>query len=259
VTAFLRDVTVDVYALAGHRAQPVPEAGRRFGFGVPTRQVVDRGDIGDQAMALRVSGTGLAFDWGAHVYGGLSRRPTFVPRFTADRGLASVDAVYSDILQVGGELETTVAAWRLGGEGFSRSGAVDVWGQRRTYTSVAGAAEYQRFGAFSGAYHVIPRVEVTADTRGDRADLPFASSIRAGMRITRSELLPLQVQGAYSYDWVLRGHGVIASAEKALVETPSVNLGFRFTKFVGGDKASVLDIWERDVELYSYFRIELWQ
>jgi len=142
-------------------------------------------------------------------------------------------------------------------EGFSRVGAVDVTGQEQTYGHVAAAAEYQRLGAFDGAYDVIPRFEVTVDTRGDRADLPFGSSIRAGMRVATTQLLPVQVEMGYSYDWAFGGHGVMASAEKRLAESPTMTLGFRFTTFSAGDKPSVLDIWERDLELSSYVRIEL--
>ena len=256
-TVFFEGMSVDAYALVGRRPQPVPGIEGRFGFGVPARDIAERGRLGDQAVAVRVSGTRAALDWGAHVFGGLNRRPTFVPRFGPNAQLAGIDGISTEILQVGGEVDTTVADWRFLAEGFSRFGAINVTGQEQTYGHVAGAAEYQRPGAFDGTYDVIPRFEVTLDTRGDRADLPFGSSIRAGMRIATTELLPMQVEMAYSYDWAFRGHGVIASAEKRLAESPTMTLGFRFTKFFAGDKPSVLDIWERDLELSSYVRIEL--
>jgi hypothetical protein len=191
------------------------------------------------------------------MFSGLSRRPTFVPTFGANAELAAIDGISTAILQVGGEVETTVADWRFIGEGFSRFGAVNVMGQEQTYGHVATAAEYQRLGAFDGTYDVIPRFEVTVDTRGDRADLPFGSSVRAGMRLATTQLLPMQVEMAYSYDWAFRGHGVIASAEKRLAESPTMTLGFRLTTFSAGEKPSVLDIWKRDLELSSYVRIEL--
>jgi hypothetical protein len=256
-TLFFEGVSVDAYALAGWRRQPLPESDQRFGFGVETRDVADRGSLGDQAIAVRVSGTELALDWSVHVYGGLNRRPTFVPRFTPDARLGSVDAVYTDVLQFGGELETTRADWRFFAEGFGRRGAIDVTGQDRTYGYVAAAAEYQRLGAFGGHYNFIPRFEFMADTRGDRADIPFASAARAGLRLAQTGRLPLQLETGYSFDWVFRGHGVMASLEKALAESPTLNVGFRFTAFRAGSKPGVLDIWEDDLELYSYVRIEL--
>ena len=256
-TLFFEGVSLDAYALIGRRAQPVPGIERRFGFGVPSRDIAQRGRLGDQAIAVRVSGTRPALDWGAHVFSGLNRRATFVPRFGPDAQLAAIDGISTEILQVGGEVDTTVRDWRFLAEGFSRFGALNVIGQEQTYAHVATAAEYQRLGAFDGSYDVVPRFEVTVDTRGDRADLPFGSSIRAGMRIATTQLLPVQVEGAYSYDWALRGHGVIASVEKRLAESPTMTLGFRFTKFSAGDKPSVLDIWKRDLELSSFVRIEL--
>jgi hypothetical protein len=256
-TVFFEGMTVDAYALLGRRAQPVPGVERRFGFGVPSRDVAERGRLGDQAIALRVSGTRPALDWGAHVFSGLNRRPTFVPRFGPNAQLAAIDGISTEILQVGGEVDTTVRDWRFLAEGFSRFGAIDVMGREQTYSHVATAAEYQRLGAFDGNYDVIPRFEVTVDTRGDRADLPFGSSIRAGMRVATTQLLPVQVEAAYSYDWAFRGHGVIASAEKRLAESPTMTLGFRFTKFSAGDKPSVLDIWKRDLEFSSFIRVEL--
>ena len=77
------------------------------------------------------------------------------------------------------------------------------------------------------------------------------------MRVAQTQLLPVQVDVAYSYDWAFRGHAVMAAVEKALAESPTLNLGFRFTAFSEGRKPSVLDIWHDDLELYSYVRIEL--
>jgi hypothetical protein len=256
-TAFFDRLSVDVYALAGQRRQPIPERDGRFGFGVPTSDVVRRGGMGDQALALRVSGTEPDVDWSAHAFGGLSRRPTFVPRFTPEGGLAAIDAVYTNILQIGGEVETTRADWRLLAEGFGRRGALDVSGQERSYGYVAAAAEYQRLGAFDGAYNLIPRFEFMADTRRDRADIPFASAVRAAMRIATTRLRPVQIDMGYSYDWAFRGHGIIGAVEKALAESPTINLGVRFTTFSAGSRPSVLDVWDDDLELLAYVRLEL--
>lgn len=256
-TVFFGRLSVDVSGLIGERRQPLPESDGRFGFGTAMHDVVQRGALSDQALAVRLSGTEPNVDWAAHVFGGLSRRPTFVPRFTREAQLAAVDAVYSEILQVGGEVETTHADWRFLAEGFGRRGAFDVTGRERTYASVSAAAEYQRLGAFGGAYNLIPRVDVMADTRGDRADIPFGSAVRTGMRIATTGLRPVQVDIAYSYDWAFRGHGSLGAVEKMLAEAPTVNLGFRFTTFVAGSKRSVLDVWEDDLEMLGYVRVEL--
>jgi hypothetical protein len=256
-TAFLGGITLDVYGLAAGRRQPIPESDGRFGFGVPSRDVALRGRLGDQSLALRVSANSMNVDWSAHAFAGRSRRPTFVPRFSSAAGLVGVDAVYGSGVQAGGELETTRSDWRFLAEGFVRGGGLDVTGRERTYGYVAGAAEYQRLGAFNGAYNVIPRFELMADTRGDAADVPFASALRAGMRVANTELLPAQIDLAYSFDWVFRGHGIMASVEKALAESPTMNVGFRVTAFTGGSTRSVLDLWKDDLELYSYVRIEV--
>ena len=256
-TAFFDRLSVDVYGLIGERRQPLPESDGRFGFGVATADVARRGSLGDQALAVRVSGTEPDLDWSGHVFTGLSRRPTFVPRFTPDARLAAVDAVYTDILQVGGEVETTRADWRFLAEGFGRGGAVDVTGRERTYAYVAAAAEYQRLGAFDGAYNLIPRFEFMADSRGDRADIPFASAVRAGMRVATTGLRPVEVEMAYSYDWAFRGHGGFGAVEKTLAESPTVKLGLRGTAFSAGAKPSVLDIWKDDLELFGYVRVEV--
>jgi len=256
-TMFFKGASLDVYALVGDRQQPLPESDERFGFGVTTTDGVRRGALGGQALAVRVSGTQPALDWSAHVFAGLSRRPTFVPRFTTDGRLAGIDAVYTDILQVAGEAETTRADWRFLGEGFVRDGAVDVTGQERTYAYVAAAAEYQRLGAFDGAYNFIPRFELMVDTRGDRADIPFASAVRAGMRVATTSLRPMQVEAGYAYDWAFRGYGIMAAIEKTLAETPTVNLGFRFTTFSAGSTRSILDVWQDDRELFAFVRIEV--
>src|SRR5262245_12751298 len=226
-TLFLDGVSVDVYALAGHRAQPLPDSEGRFGFGVPTTHDVRRGALAEQAVAVRVSGTHRNLDWATHLFSGLSRRPTFVPRFTAAGRLAGVDAVYAQITQAGGDAETTRADWRFVAEGFVKTGAPDVTGREHTYGYIAAAAEYQRLGAFDGAYNIIPRFEFMSDTRGDRADFPFVSAARAGIRIAQTRRLPVQIETGYAYDWVFRGHGFQASAEKTLAESPTLSAGFR--------------------------------
>ena len=256
-TAFFDRLSVDVYGLIGRRRQPLPDSDGRFGFGVGIIDVVHRGAMGDQALAVRVSSSEPALDWAAHVFGGLNRRPTFVPRFTPDARLAAVEAVYTEILQIGGELETTRADWRFLAEGFGRRGAPDVTGREQQYGYVAAAAEYQRFGAFDGAYNLIPRFEFLADTRGDKADIPFASAVRAGVRIASTRLHAVQVDVAYSYDWAFRGHGALGAVEKTFAESPTVVLGFRFTAIAAGSRRSVLDIWEDDLELFAFLKIEL--
>jgi len=256
-TVSVAGVSVDGYALIGQRRQPIPDNDGRFGFGVATRDVVHRGTLGDQALGVRVSRTALSVDWAVHAFGGLSRRPTFVPRFTPDARLAGIDADYREIVQVGGEVETTRADWRFLAEGFGRGGAVDVTGRERTYVSVAGAAEYQRLGALGGAYNFIPRFEVLADSRGDRADIPFGSAVRAGIRIAQAQRLPAQVDLGYSYDWAFRGHGLLAGVEKALAESPTVSIGFRLTAMSAGTKPGVLNIWRDDLELFSFVRVGL--
>lgn len=256
-TAFLDGLSIDMYTLAGTRRQPLPESDGRFGFGVPSHDVTPPGRMGDASVAVRVSASKLDVDWSAHIFAGRSRRPAFVPQFTSRAGLTDVDAVYSQVLQMGADIETTRADWRFLSEGFIRRGDVDVLGRRRTYAAMAAAAEYQRLGAFAGSYNLIPRAEFLADTRGTAADIPFASSVRAGMRVASTQRLPTQVDVAYSLDWVFRGHGVMASVEKALGEAPTVTLGIRFTGFSGSHTPSVLDIWKDDLELYSYIRIEV--
>jgi hypothetical protein len=255
-TFSLRGISLDIYGLAGRRRQPLPDSDGRFGFGVTTRDVTEGGGMGNQAVAIRLSGTELNLDWGVHVFSGLNRRPTFVPRFTSAAQLAAIDATYTQILQVGAEIETTRADWRFLAEGFGRLGAIDVTGNERDYGYIDAAAEYQRLGAFNGAYNVIPRFEVMVDTRGDRADIPFASGTRAAMRIAQTKRLPLQLDVAYSYDWAFRGHGVMTSFEKALAESPTFNLGFRLTAFSAGSKPSILEVWRDDLELASYVRVE---
>jgi hypothetical protein len=49
----------------------------------------------------------------------------------------------------------------------------------------------------------------------------------------------------------------MASAERALAESPTVDLGVRLTAVTGSSTPSALDIWTDDLEFYSYIRIEV--
>lgn len=257
-TLLLPGVSIDTYVMFGSRAQPVPSSGSRVSFGLPTRNAARRGELGDQAVAVRFSGTTKAFDWGAHVFKGLNRRPTFVPRL-GSAGISGVDALYTDVLQAGGDLETILGDWRLVAEGYGRSGAVDVVGRERTMGYVAAAVEYQRFRLFGSTFDAFPRVQLTTDTRGERADLPFASSIRAAVRVARMQPRPVQVEMGYLYDWRFHGHGASASVETRLFEGPTMTIGGRVTGFSPGSTPTVLDVWTRDLELLSYVRLEISQ
>jgi hypothetical protein len=83
------------------------------------------------------------------------------------------------------------------------------------------------------------------------------ASLRAGMHVATTERLATQIDAAYLLDWAVRGHGVMASAERALAESPTVSLGVRLTAVTGSSTPSVLDIWKDDLEFYSYIRIEV--
>lgn len=255
-TLLLPSVSIDTYVMVGLRARPIPSSGSRLGFALPTRNVFSRAKLDDQAVAVRLSSATSAIEWGAHVFKGLNRRPTFVPQ-VGTTGIEGVDALYTDVLQVGGDLETVVGDWRLMAEGYRRSGAVDIAGRQRTVGYVTAAAEYQRFGLFGGTFDVFPRVQLTADSRGERADLPFASSIRAGVRLARMQPRHTQVETGYVYDWHLGGHGFSASAETRLFEGPTLTIGARVTAFHSGSTPTVLDVWARDLELLSYVRLEI--
>lgn len=256
-TTAIGGVSLDLYLLGPGRLQPLPDTDRRFSLGLPSRNVVRRGALGDQAVGVRASGTSSGVDWSAHAFVGRSRRPTFVPRFSNAGQPIGVDAVYTNIQQFGADAEKTVAAWRLIAEGFVRKGAMNISGREQTYIAGSAAAEYQRFGVLGGAYDFIPRVEVTADGRGTQADLPFASSVRIGARLAQTRLLPFQIEPAYAYDVTLRAHGLIASVEKAIAESPNLRLGFRFTKLTRGAKPSLLDAWKYDLEVAAFLRIEV--
>jgi hypothetical protein len=67
----------------------------------------------------------------------------------------------------------------------------------------------------------------------------------------------VRLEAAWLYDWAVRGHGVTASMEKPLDESPTLNLGVRLTAFTAAAKPSVLDVWDDDFELYTYLRVEL--
>ena len=68
------------------------------------------------------------------------------------------------------------------------------------------------------------------------------------MRVATTARLTTHVDIAYLLDWVLRGHGVMASAEKTLERVATVNLGLRLTAFTGSHTPSALDIWKDDLE-----------
>jgi hypothetical protein len=252
---FLGNVTADFYGLTGRRPQPLPDPDRRFGFGVPTNHLVE--NEAQDAHAVRISSTLATLDWALHYFSGISPRPTFIPEVNPSLGVVAVAAVYNEIVQWGGELETTVADWRFAVEGFSRSGQVNALGGKQTYQYYGVLSEYQLFGMGNGTYDLIVRLEGTADTREDKADIPFASSGRFGMRVVGTSVTPMQIELSYLYDWILLGYGATASIEKKIGASEQLTLGAGVTYFSNGETPSVLDRWEQDFEINTFLRVEI--
>lgn len=232
---------LQVVALAGHRASPIPDPTDRLSFGVNSAVRRNGGSLGNGALAARLSGNAAGIDWAVHVFHGLSRRPTYV--FGAG---PTVTAVYDEITQAGFALETTIGAWRLWGEGFWRQDGRDALGGRTDYGHVAAAAEYQYFAAFDGKLDLIAELRVTQDTRGALADQPFQNGISAGLRGITTSALPWSAEVVYLRDRRSGGSGVQFNLEKQLSESPYFKGGLYFEKFQAGKTVDVLGVLQDD-------------
>ncbi len=154
------------------RRQPLPESDGRFGFGVPSRRRRTTRQHGRRGGGRRVSRRASSTSTGARTSSpdAAAGRPS--SRASPPGGTDGVDAVYSQVLQVGGELETTRADWRFLSEGFIRRGDVDVLGRRRTTAAWRPPPNTSGSAPSTGAYNLIPRVEFIADTQRHRRGHP---------------------------------------------------------------------------------------
>lgn len=252
---YLGNVRIDAYALGGIRGQPLPEEGSRFDFGVPAEATFDGGTLGSGALAGQLSGSTLQWDWALHGFYGLTRRPAYVRRI-GPRGQPRVAVLYEEVGQVGGELETSLGSWRLWTEGFVRADARDRTGERVTLGHVAAAAEYQVFGALSGAFDVFTELRGDWDSRGDDADRPFATAATLTVNAIQTSRLPVEVELSGVVDLAQGGTGQRLRVQKTIAESPVVRVGAQLLTFQAGASDGLLNVFEDDTEGKLYLEWE---
>ena len=140
------------------------------------------------------------------------------------RGSAAIDAVYTEILQVGGELETTRADWRFFAEGFGRRGArrrdragtdLRLRGRRRRIPA-PGRVRRRATTSFRGSSSWPTRAGTAPTFRSPPRCAPACGSRRPGSSPRRS-------RSATSTTGPSAATGSSASVEKTLAESPTVN------------------------------------
>ena len=182
--------SVDVYALIGSRRAAAPRERRPLRLRRRDRTMCSARRPGQSGARRPRLGHGADARLGGPCLWRPQPPADLRPAFTADARLAGVDAVYTEILQVGGEAGDDARGLALPRRGLRPPRRARRDRTRTGPTAMSPrAAEYQRLGAFGGAYNLIPRFEFMADTRGDRADIPFASA-RARRHADRDDPAP---------------------------------------------------------------------
>ena len=177
---------------------------------------------------VRVSGTQPRLDWSAHVFGGRSRRPTFVPRCSLRR-----DARQPWMRSTPRSFRPAATSRRRAPTGGFCGGGFRPPRRRRRHrarTDVRGpsaAAPNTSASARLAAATTSSRASSSWPTRG--ATAPTSRSpprCAPGLRVAQhGRFAPRRSTSAISFDWAFRGHGRDpASVEKALAESPTVNL-----------------------------------
>jgi len=234
-------VVLEATALFGLRTSPLVAFDERGGFGLPLNRVVNDGDLGEGALALRLSGTTTALDWSLHAFTGLSRTPTFV-----QRGPIEIDAVHDEITQIGYELEAAPGDWRIWSEGFWRTNGRNRLGDVVDYSHATLGAEYQFFAAFGGAADILFGAEVRYDSREENVDQPFLNGVAARLSIFQNSLSGWELDYVYLQDFDSNGTGNSLTISKQLSESPEISWDLSWVQLNAGDSGTVLDALEQD-------------
>jgi hypothetical protein len=234
-------VNLEVALLADLRTGPLVGFDQRGGIGLPLTRDVRSGDMGEGAVAVRLSGSTATMDWSTHIFHGLSRTPTLI-----STGPSAVTAIHDEITQVGFEIEGAPGDWRLWSEGFWRQGGRDAVGAATDFGHMTLGAEYQYFAALGGAADVILGAELRGDTRGDLADQPFQNGIAAGVNLVQNQLHGWELDYAFLRDFNSGGTGHRVGLTKPLSESPSVEFQLTYSAFNAGQAGTALDAFEQD-------------
>lgn len=234
-------VVLDVTALTGLRTSPLLAFDQRGGFGLPLEREIEDGDLGEGALALRLSGTSTALDWSVHAFRGLSRTPTFV-----QRGPTEIDAVHDEITQIGFELEAAPGDWRIWSEGFWRIDGRNRFGETVDFGHMSLGAEYQFFAALGGAADILLGAELRRDTRGEKVDQPFQNGIAIGLKVLQNSFQGWELDYAYLYDFDSEGDGHSLSVSKQISESPALDWEISWIRLSAGEPGTVLDAFEQD-------------
>ena len=240
-TTTAQDVQIELVAHLGLRTGPLPQADDRGGFGVYITEIRTEEDMGSGALAARLSGSGAALDWSTYLFHGLSRSPTFVAVSPNN-----VDAVYDEVTQFGFDLEAAPGDWRLFAEGAYRWNGRDVSGARIDHALATIGIEYQYFSAFGGAADVIFGGELRHDSRGELADLPFASGAGLGLSITQSQFLGWEADYLFLFDRYSDATGHELRIVKPLADDPRIEIELGALTFSDGGTPGVVSVFKQD-------------
>lgn len=182
--------TLDVFWLPYFRERRFPSEAGRVRFAIPIATDLASFDSAarntHQDVAVRWSGVIGNADIGvAHFYG-TSREPRFLPTRTGS-GRLVLRPHYDIVHQSSLDFQYTAGdtLWKL--EALRRSG----WGE--TFLALTGGFEHTRVGVFGTAVDVGVLAEYLWDERNNRAIVPFADDIFAGLRISLNDMQSTRV------------------------------------------------------------------
>lgn len=236
-----RTTRMEIVAQFDLRTSPLPQAADRNGFGLDVVEQQADGDLGQGALALRLSGSGAALDWSGYVFHGVSRMPTLVP--TAP---TQITAFHDEVTQIGVSLDAAPGDWRVYGEAAYRWDGRDVTGARVDHGLATLGAEYQYFAALGGTADVILGAELRWDGRGSRADLPFSNGAALGVTFVQSAFLGLEAEYLVLYDSETDALGHDLRVTKPILETPFLALELRGLAFDDAGEPGVVTVFEDD-------------
>lgn len=171
---------VDLFVLPGFRERTFAgEDGRlRLPLPVASDRVLYESNREDRHVdfALRWSHSFDVWDVGLSYFDGTNRDPEFV--FATDENATpTLIPFYSQIRQVGVDVQATLESWLLKFEGINRNG----FGE--TYVAATAGLEYTFFGVMDGRADLGVVAEYLYDDRGERAATPFEDDLFLGLRL----------------------------------------------------------------------------
>jgi len=228
--SLVRDAGIfDFYLLPGFREQTLAGKHGRFrpSFVIDNNDAIYQSSAEERHIdaAIRWSHSTGPFDLGAYLFKGTNREATLTPRIKGAQ--ISLIPYYSQMTQIGGDLQYTTGNWLWKAEGIWRDS------QSTTLSAIQAGAEYTFYGIADSATDLGLLIEYGWDNKGKNSTRVYQNDISVGARFGFNDIQSTELLIGITYDVDYRSTSVGLEGSRRLGDSWKISVDARF--FNAGD------------------------